>query len=49
MRELLRMKFVSHCVLQMYEALPDNVGAYSKKIDMALPGKHTRELYDGLS
>lgn len=26
--------------------LPDNVGKLSKKIDTALPGKHTRELYD---
>ncbi|EMD66072.1 hypothetical protein COCSADRAFT_294655 [Bipolaris sorokiniana ND90Pr] len=26
-----------------------DVGAYSKRIDAALPGKHTRQLYDGLS
>lgn len=29
--------------------LPDNVGRYSKTIDTALPGKHTRQLYDRLS
>ncbi len=29
--------------------LPDNVGKYSKAIDTALPGKHTRQLYDRLS
>ena len=30
-------------------SLPDKVGKYSKKIDTALPGKHTRQLYDHLS
>ena len=29
--------------------LPETVGKYSKKIDTALPGKHTRRLYDKLS
>jgi ribonuclease HI len=29
--------------------LPDNVGRYSKRVDAALPGKHTRLLYDSLS
>jgi hypothetical protein len=29
--------------------LPDNVGRYSKTIDTALPGKHTRQFYDRLS
>ncbi|GKU11645.1 unnamed protein product [Fusarium langsethiae] len=29
--------------------LPDNVGRFSKKVDAAFPGKHTRLLYDGLS
>ncbi|EXA31053.1 hypothetical protein FOVG_17611 [Fusarium oxysporum f. sp. pisi HDV247] len=29
--------------------LPDNVGKFSKRVDAALPGKHTRLLYDGLS
>ena len=28
--------------------LPDGVGKYSKEMDTALPGKHTRTLYDGL-
>jgi len=29
--------------------LPDNIGKFSKKVDAALPGKHTRLLYDSLS
>jgi hypothetical protein len=29
--------------------LPDKVGNYSKRIDLALPGKHTKKLYDPLS
>ena len=29
--------------------LPEGVGKYSKNIDTALPGKHTRTLYDGLN
>lgn len=29
--------------------VPEKVGAYSKRIDTALPGKHTRQLYDQLS
>jgi len=28
--------------------LPEGVGKYSKRIDAALPGKHTREMYDQL-
>ncbi|KAH8193541.1 hypothetical protein TruAng_012292 [Truncatella angustata] len=31
------------------EALPDNIGAFSKRIDIALPGRYTRLLYDALS
>ncbi|KJZ67989.1 hypothetical protein HIM_12623 [Hirsutella minnesotensis 3608] len=29
--------------------LPENVGKHSKRIDRALPGKHTRTLYDSLT
>ena len=29
--------------------LPEKVGKHSKKVDIALPGKHTRQLYDRLS
>ena len=29
--------------------LPEKVGSYSKRLDVALPGKHTRQLYDKLS
>ncbi|KAJ3455074.1 hypothetical protein MRS44_013674 [Fusarium solani] len=34
--------------LRQQRALPDRVGGYSKRIDKALPGKHTEALYDGL-
>ncbi|KAJ3453787.1 hypothetical protein MRS44_018419 [Fusarium solani] len=30
-------------------SLPDKVGRHSKRVDAALPGKHTRQLYDQLS
>ena len=30
------------------KVLPDGVGKYSKAVDKALPGRHTRILYDGL-
>jgi hypothetical protein len=30
------------------KVLPDGVGKYSKRIDRALPGRHTHILYDGL-
>ena len=29
--------------------LPENVGRHAKRVDAALPGKHTRQLYDRLS
>jgi hypothetical protein len=29
--------------------LPENVGRHSKRVDAALPGKHTRQLHDRLS
>jgi hypothetical protein len=29
--------------------LPENVGRHVKRLDAALPGKHTRQLYDRLS
>ena len=29
--------------------LPEKVGKHSKRVDAALPGKHTRQLYDRLS
>ncbi|KAF9728623.1 hypothetical protein PMIN01_13451 [Paraphaeosphaeria minitans] len=34
---------------QAMRTLPDGTGAYSKRIDAALPGRHTRRLYDNLS
>ncbi|KAL4403522.1 hypothetical protein CABS03_15173 [Colletotrichum abscissum] len=43
------LRIALQSVRQKYGALPNNVGACSKKIDVALPGKHTHELYDGLS
>ena len=33
----------------MTSCLPEKVGKYSKRVDIALPGKHTRKLYDKLS
>ncbi|PNH36329.1 hypothetical protein BJF96_g603 [Verticillium dahliae] len=35
--------------LRVERRLPDKVGKLSKEIDIALPGKHTRELYNNLS
>lgn len=29
--------------------LPEKIGRYSKQIDAALPGKHTKQLYDQVS
>lgn len=29
--------------------LPENLGRHAKSVDAALPGKHTRQLYDRLS
>lgn len=34
--------------LRRQRRLPDKVGGYSKRIDRALPGKHTKALYDSL-
>jgi ribonuclease HI len=34
---------------QSYKKLPEKIGKYSKKVDTALPGKHTRTLYNSLS
>ena len=30
------------------KGLPENIGKHSKRVDAALPGKHTRQLYDRL-
>ncbi|EXK25089.1 hypothetical protein FOMG_18235 [Fusarium oxysporum f. sp. melonis 26406] len=35
--------------LRTERKLPDGVGRHSRKVDSALPGKHTRLLYDQLS
>lgn len=32
--------------LNAERSLPDNVGKHSKMVDAALPGQHTRQLYD---
>lgn len=29
--------------------LPEDVGRHSRRVDIAFPGKHTRQLYDRLS
>jgi hypothetical protein len=31
------------------KGLPENIGRHAKRVDAALPGKHTRQLYDRLS
>ena len=36
-------------ILPIGRRLPDNVGKFSKRIDTALPGKHTKALYDQLT
>jgi hypothetical protein len=33
---------------RQHMVLPESVGGYSKRLDKALPGKHTRTLYDAL-
>ncbi|OBS15728.1 hypothetical protein FPOA_13459 [Fusarium poae] len=33
---------------RQHMVLPESVGSYSKQLDRALPGKHTRTLYDAL-
>jgi hypothetical protein len=33
---------------RQHMVLPESVGSYSKQLDKALPGKHTRTLYDAL-
>ncbi|KAL0929378.1 uncharacterized protein CTRU02_215544 [Colletotrichum truncatum] len=35
--------------LQKYCRLPEGVGNFSNRVDAALPGKHTRQLYDSFS
>jgi hypothetical protein len=35
--------------LLVEKTLPEKVGKHSKRIDKALPGKHTKKLYDQLS
>ncbi|KAJ6436170.1 UbiE/COQ5 family methyltransferase [Purpureocillium lavendulum] len=42
----LRVARSVHCIVR---DIPDDVGRFSKKVDAALPGKHTLQLYDGLS
>jgi len=34
---------------QSYKKLPEKIGKYSKRVDAALPGKHTHTLYNPLS
>ncbi|KAJ0132092.1 Uncharacterized protein HZ326_24827 [Fusarium oxysporum f. sp. albedinis] len=41
LRELLAQR-------RQHTVLPESVGGYSKRLDKALPGKHTRTLYDVL-
>lgn len=40
---------VSGAQIAASKGLPENVGRHAKRVDAALPGKHTRQLYDRLS
>jgi hypothetical protein len=35
--------------IKVNRALPEGIGRYSKELDAALPGKHTKALYDTLN
>lgn len=35
--------------MQSQNKLPENIGKFSKRVDAALPGKHTRTLYDSFN
>jgi ribonuclease HI len=50
--QLPRMRSTTHNIARKQgnaKKVPEKVGNYSKLIDTALPGKHTRQLYDQLS
>jgi hypothetical protein len=40
---------IARSKLSSTKSLPEKVGKHSKKVDTALPGKHTRRLYDRLT
>lgn len=51
--ELPRMKFTTLNIVRSQvstnKSLPEKVGKHAKRVDAALPGKHTRQLYDRLT
>jgi hypothetical protein len=50
--QLPRMRSITHNIARKQgtvQRVPEKVGKYSKRTDTALPGKHTRRLYDPLS
>ena len=50
--QLPRMRSITHNIARKQgniKKVPEKVGNYSKRIDTALSGKHTRQLYDQLS
>ncbi|KAB2098607.1 hypothetical protein AG0111_0g13148 [Alternaria gaisen] len=50
--QLPRMRSTTHNIARkqgIAKKVPVDVGAYPKRIDTTLPGKHTRQLYHGLS
>ena len=50
--QLPRMRSTTHNIARKQgsaKKVPEKVGNYSKRLDAALPGKHTRRLYDQLS
>lgn len=40
---------IARTKLPVVDALPESVGRFSKRIDQALPGKHTKMMYDQLT
>ncbi|KAM3551741.1 hypothetical protein MY1884_007566 [Beauveria asiatica] len=40
---------IARTKLPVVDALPESVGRFSKRIDQALPGKHTKKTYDQLT
>lgn len=40
---------IARTKLPIVDSLPENVGRFSKRIDQALPGKHTKKMYDQLT
>ena len=40
---------IARTKLPVVDSLRENIGRFSKRIDQALPGKHTKKMYDHLT